>query len=157
MKSVTEFPGYILVKGNEAKAALVAEGKTPEEVQVSLGATFKYEGDKLKYFVNALDVAAKNTNDLARVMIMRLDEGESAQGKGVQVEDLCYLPEFRVVVDPSAGKKQDAKRGRGRGRQGRGGSGGQGRGPKESPWGLSPEEKAAKRSSEKAAAAARKA
>lgn len=160
MKSVTEFPSYILVKGNEAKAALVAEGKTPEEVQVSLGATFKYEGDKLKYFINALDVAAKNAEGLVRVMILRLNEGESFQGKpesgkGVQVEDLCYLPEFRVVVDPNAASKKSSKGGRGKGRQGRGG--GEARGLKESPWGLSPEQKAAKRSSEKAAAAARKA
>ena len=146
-----------MVKGNEAKAVLVAEGKTPEEIQESLWVTFKYEGDKLKYFINALDVAAKNATDLVRVMIMRLNEGESAQGKGVQVEDLYYLPEFRIVVDPNAGKKQDAKGGRGKGgkgRQGRGG--GQGMELKESPWGLSPEQKAAKRASEKSAAAARK-
>lgn len=145
MKSVTEFPSFILVKGNEAKAALVAEGKTPEEVQESLGVTFKYEGDKLKYFINALDVSAKNANGLARVMIMRLNEGEAAPAQALAIEELYYIPEFRIVANAHTAHKQDKKGGRGRGRQERG--------PKESPWGLSPEQKLAKRTAEKTAAA----
>jgi hypothetical protein len=63
MKSVTEFANFTLNKGLQAKATLLAEGKSPEEVQTSLGETFKFEGDKLKYFVNALEVAGQNAEN----------------------------------------------------------------------------------------------
>jgi hypothetical protein len=144
MKSVTEFANVTLNKGLSAKAALAAEGKNPEEVQQSLGETFKYEGDKLKYFMNALDVAGQNQTNLKRVFVISLNEGENAPAKAVQVEEMYYVPEFMITVAPM---KADAKGGRGGGRGGSGGGGRGGRGGEKkggSPWGLSPEEKAAK-------------
>ena len=69
MKSVTEFANVTLNKGLSTKAAMTAEGKSPEEIQEGLGTTFKYEGDKLKYFMNALDVAGQNQTNLKRVFI----------------------------------------------------------------------------------------
>jgi uncharacterized membrane protein YgcG len=154
MKTVSEFPNHILVKGIEAKVALLAEGKTAEEIQASLGESFRYEGDRLKYFANALDVAAQNADGLARVMIMSLAEGEKAPAKAVKVEDHYYVPEPRVVARPP--EKDDGKGGRGGrgGRPGRGGGGGGGfggrggggdRGLKEGPWGPTPEQIAAKK------------
>jgi hypothetical protein len=139
MKSVTEFASFTLNKGLTAKAALAAEGKSPEEIQTSLGETFKLEGDKLKYFVNALDIASQNQKDLKRVFVVSLAEGENAPAKAVQVEEMHYVPEFFMMAAPAP--KTDAKGGRG----GRGGRGG-GRGEKKggSPWGMTPEEKAAK-------------
>ena len=50
MKSVTEFFNIKLNKGIAARAALLAEGKTAEEVEQSLSESFKIEGDKLKHF-----------------------------------------------------------------------------------------------------------
>ncbi len=127
MKSVTEFPNHVLVKGVEAKAGLTTEGKTPEEIQASLSATFKYEGDRLKHFFNALDVAAQNSEGLLRVITVTLSEGEKAPIKSVQVEEFYYVPEFRSVFNPHA-LKQDPKGGRG-GKGGRpGGRGGNDRG-----------------------------
>jgi hypothetical protein len=145
MKAVTEFANFILTKAVTTKAALAAEGKTPEEIQASLGETFKYEGEKLTYFVNAVDVASSNSENLKRVIVMRPAEGETAGGKAVKVEDLYYVPEFIVLSAPKP--KEDTKGGRGGG--GRGGAGGK-RGPKESPWGLSPEEEAAKKAARQA-------
>ena len=140
MKAVTEFPSYTLTKAVTTKAALTAEGKTPEEIQTSLGESFKLEGDKLKHFVAAVDVAAQNAKDLRRVLVVSLNEGEKAPMKAVKVEEHHYVPEFLVM--PSAKPAEgDSKGGR------RGGPGGKGKGaggPKSSPWGLSPEEKAAK-------------
>lgn len=139
MKAVTEFPIFVITKALQAKAALAAAGKTPEEIQENLGQTFKLEGEKLGYFMQSLEVAGTNTTNLKRVVIMRLNEGEKAPAKAVEVEGLAYVPEF---ISTAAPKPVETGKG-GRGGQGRGGPKGAG-GPKGSPWGLSPEEKAMK-------------
>ncbi len=143
MKAITEFPSFVLTKGLNAKKALTTEGKTPEEISTSIGETFKFEGDKLKHFLAAIDLSA-NTKDLKRIMVVGLAEGETAPAKAVKVEEHYYIPESLILsapVKPAA----DAKGGRG-GKGGGGGRGGGkgGGGPKGSPWGMSPEEKAAK-------------
>jgi uncharacterized membrane protein YgcG len=148
MKSITEFPNHLLVRGIEAKATLVTEGKTPEEIQASLGTSFKFEGDRLKHFFNALDVAERNAG-LSRLIVISLAEGETAPPKAIKVEECYYLPEFFVAAPPPQ-QSRDGKGGRGRGGPGgRGGGGGGNRGGgndlKGSPWGLSPEQKAAKK------------
>jgi hypothetical protein len=141
MKAVTEFPSFTLTKGLQAKTALAAEGKSPEEIQQSIGETFKFEGDKLKHFLNAVDVAGQNQQNLKRVLVVSLNEGENAPAKSTKVEEHYYVPEFLVTSMP-AKPATDAKGGRGgRGGGGRGKGGG---GAKGSPWGMTPEEKAAK-------------
>jgi hypothetical protein len=146
MKSVTEFPGYTLSKGLQTKTTLTSEGKSPEEIQTAMGEAFKYEGDKLKHFLNALDVASQNSENLKRVVVMSLAEGENPPNRGVKVEEHYYVPESLILSKPAA-PQEDKGRGKGRGGKGRGGPGrgGPGGGKKESPWGLSPEEKAAKK------------
>lgn len=141
MKAVTEFPSFTLNRAVQAKTTLSAEGKTPEEIQASLGETFKFEGDKLKYFVNAIDVASNHKENLKRVVVLSLNEGENAPAKAVQVEEMHYVPEFVIMSRPVA-VETDRKGGRG-GRKGGGNNRG-GDSKKGSPWGLSPEEKAAK-------------
>lgn len=145
MKSVTEFPSFTLTKGLAQKATLT--GKTPEEIQASLGESFKFEGEKLTHFVNALEVAGANSANLKRVVVMSLNEGEKAPAKAVQVEAFHYVPEFIVTAKPVVAADKDAK-GRGKGPRGAG-RGGEKKGG--SPWGMSPEELAAKKG--KAAAA----
>lgn len=148
MKAVTEFPSFTLTKAIAAKNTLAAEGKSPEEISTSLGETFKMEGDKLKHFVNAIDVAGQNGQNLKRVLVVSLNEGEAAPNKATKVEEHYYVPEFLITTAPAP--KADAKGGRHGGRGGgKGGKGGGG--PKSSPWGLSPEEKAAKGAGKSAA------
>ena len=139
MKSVTEFWHHTLTKGLAAKNALAAEGKTPEEIQASLGESFKYEGDKLKHFINALEVATQNPEKLSRVLVVTLNEGESAPPKAMKIEETHYVPEFQVPPKPVNLTKADPRNSGGGKRQGGG------KGPKTSPWGLTPEEKAAKK------------
>jgi hypothetical protein len=142
MKSVTEFNYFTLNKGLAAKTALANEGKAAEEIQTSLGEAFKFEGEKLTHFVNALDVVAQNNNNtLKRVVVMSLNEGEKAPAKAVQVEAFHYVPEFVATAKPVVAEEAGHK-GRGKGPRG-GGRGGEKKGG--SPWGMSPEEIAAKK------------
>ena len=150
MKAVTEFASFTINAAIKAKAALEAEGKSAEEVQASLGTTYKLEGEKLGYFMKALEVAANGPQNLKRVLVMKLNEGETAPAKSVSGEDgICYVAETLVEI-----RKEQPKRDE---RGGRGGRGGKGRGgdrggkEKSSPWGLSPEEKAAKAAKSQAA------
>lgn len=141
MKSVTEFWSINLTKGLKAKADLVAGGKTPEEIQTALGESFKMEGDKLKHFINAMEVASQNPEKLARVLVVALNEGESAPAKAVKIEESHYIPEFQSDPRPVVtAKKAEGPRGGGGKGKGKGGGG-----PKSSPWGITPEEKAAKK------------
>lgn len=122
MKSITEFPNHLLTRGIEAKTALVAQGKTPEEIQASLGETFKLEGDRLKHFFNSLDVADQNQG-LRRIVVVTLAEGEKAPPKAVLVDGHHYVPDFIVLAQPQQPGRDD--RG-GKGRQSRGGGRGGG-------------------------------
>ncbi len=146
MKSVTEFWSHTLNQGLQAKTALATEGKTPEEINTALGEKFKYEGDKLKHFVAALDVASANQEKLSRVLVVSLTEGETAPPKAVKVEEHHYIPEQAAAPKGVANVKEMQKSA-----GGKGGPGGKGKhsGPKESPWGLSPEQKAAKKAGNK--------
>lgn len=141
MKSVTEFFAHKLTEGNTTKAALLAEGKTPEEIELSIGETFKLEGQKLKFFVNSMEVASENAEKLGRVLVFKVDEGESIPPKAVLLEEHCYVPEFQKAALTAVTKKAE-----------KGGAQKKGRrkdGPKASPWGISPEEAAAKKAAGK--------
>lgn len=144
MKAITEFATLALSKGISAKTALAGEGKSPEEIQASLGETFKFEGDKLKHFVNAIEVATANSDKLKRVVVVSLTEGEAAPAKGTKVEEAYYIPEF--FGTPAQPTKEAVKMGMNNKRKD---------GPKQktSPWGLSPEEIEAKKNASKNAAA----
>jgi len=142
MKAVTEFASFTLSQALKTKTALAAEGKTAEEIQASLGTTYKLEGDKLTYFVNALEVAGKNAEGLKRVMVVSYADGEKVPAQATKVEEMYYLPELFITAKPAAPAAKDGKGGRGGPGGNRGGKGGGA--PKGSPWGLSPEEKALK-------------
>ena len=146
MKAVTEFPNYTINKAIAAKAALATEGKTPEEIQLALGTTFKYEGDKLGHFVRAVEVAEKKPDELKRVMVISLNEGENPPPRAEKIEDHYYVPEYYTPVKAPVAEEK----GKGKGR-GKGGGKRDGGGSKSSPWGLTPEEKQAKINAGKAA------
>ena len=76
MKSVTEFPTHKLLAGLKTKTQLAGEGNTPEEIQASIGEAYKLEGDKLKFFWNAIEIASQNLEGLSRVLVVTLAEGE---------------------------------------------------------------------------------
>ncbi len=145
MKSITEFWAVNLTKGIKTKTDLAAAGKTPEEIQTEIGTAFKMEGDKLKHFMNAMEVAAQNPEKLGRVLVVSLNEGETAPPKGVKMDESHYIPEFASDPRPVNTQKNTNRGGGPQKGKGKGG-------PKTSPWGLTPEEKAAKGGKAKAAA-----
>lgn len=138
MITITEFSAFTLTKANQAKDALAAEGKNPEEIQTNLGQSFKLEGEKLGYLMTSLEVATTNAQNLKRVVVVKLAEGERPPAKAVKVEEIHFVPEF-IQTQAFAKSAANTKGGRPGGRGGKGGGG-----PKGSPWGLSPEEKAMK-------------
>lgn len=144
MKSITEFALPILQKVSTAKAALTAEGKTPEEISTAIGENFKYEGDKLKYVLAAADLIAGHTS-LRRIMVSSFAEGETVPAKYQKIEDTYYLVE--TFDTTKVNMIAAAKPTRGSGPRKSGG------GPKSSPWGASPEELAAKKKGSAASAA----
>lgn len=150
MKAITEFPQHILEKGLQAKTALTTEGKTPEEIQQSLGESFKYEGDKLKCFANAIDVAGQNMEKLTRIRVINFSEGENIPPKATKLEEYYYVPEF--ATPPGKPMTQKIAPGGGKGGAKKGA---RRDGPKSSPWGPSPEEIAAKKEASLKAAKAK--
>ena len=68
-----------------------AEGKSEEEVAASLGETFKFKDNRLKYFITALTVAETNLEKLYRVRVVSFTEGEKVPEKATQIEELHYL------------------------------------------------------------------
>ena len=148
MRSVTEFPAHKLNLGFAKRAELTAAGKTPEEIQTEMGTAFKMEGDKLKFFLAAIDVAQENQDKLARIIVGQLAEGEATPPKGKQIEEHMYIPDF-VKGPGTVNTAAEVIRGGG-------GKRGDKKGPKESPWGLSPEQKAAKKGSQAKTAASAK-
>ncbi len=149
MRAMGEFPGHILTKGIEAKKALLAEGKSEEEVSTAIGETFKYSDAKLKNFITAVGIVEPKTEQLYRVRIFSFNEGEKVPENAVKIEELHFVPEYfgekatgaapvTEKVSRSAGGKKDRPRG-----------------PKPSPWGLSPEEINAKKEASARAQAAK--
>lgn len=104
MKSVTEFPAFKLFQGLKSKTDLTTAGKTPEEIMQTLGESFKLEGDKLKHFSNAIDLASQNQDKLGRVLVMSLSEGENIPPKAVKVDEHYYVPEFQKEIRPVMNK-----------------------------------------------------
>jgi hypothetical protein len=151
MKAMSEFPAHLLLKGLELKKNLMTEGKTEEEIMTSLTEALKLKENRVKYFSAALGIAEANTDKLYRIRVLSFEEGETVPEKATKVEEVYYLPEFFaqnvVAAKPVTVKAGPAGRG--------GGKKDRPRGPKASPWGLSPEEIAAKKEASLRAAAAK--
>lgn len=135
MRSITEFAPILLQKVLSAKNTLTTEGKTPEEVSQSVGESCKLEGDKLKYALAAADLI-KDKTGVRRVLVVSFAEGEDAPAKYQKVEENYYLVETLELNKPAATQERSNER--------RGPKKGGPKTPKSSPWGMSPEEKAAK-------------
>jgi hypothetical protein len=130
MKAITEFNVFNLKRAITLKGELSTQGKTPEEISTSIGESFKLEGDKLKAFVNSLDLVNDKTEGLKRVMVVTFAEGEAVPERFQKVDEQHFMLEYFQAPRPPAPKEEDGKRGgKGRGGPNRGQGGLRG-GPK---------------------------
>lgn len=133
MKTITEFDGFTLKRGLQKMEELASQSKTAEEIPALLTEAFKYEGDKLKFFQHALDIAkarGASAQDcrVKRVIVLTLAEGEKAPQGTEQREEQYYLHEmFPTPPRPEKGRGRFEGKGRGKGR-GKGKRGGRGKG-----------------------------
>lgn len=81
---------------------LQAAGKTPEELPQAMGEALKLEGDKLKYLLTALEVLGNKTNNLKRVSVFTLNEGEKAPAKA-KVKEGVYFEVYYFPPLPNQG------------------------------------------------------
>lgn len=144
MKTITEFHASAIKNALKTQQELQAAGKTADEMPAALGEALKLEGDKLAMLVNALETVNAKVNDLKRVVVLSLSEGEKApsgfQQKGDHYFGVEYYPPIarKGAPGPQAGarggkpgdRKGKGRRG-GRGRDDRRGPGAPGGAPKE--------------------------
>ncbi len=144
MKTITEFPSLSLKNASKVKLELIASGKTPEELPQALGETLKLEGDKLSFLMSALEMVGAKQNDLKRVVVYALNEGEKAPEGTIQKENNTFLVEYYPPMGDknlARGRQNDAHPGENsKGKRGKGRN--DGRGDRKPPQG--PQQKAPK-------------
>lgn len=122
MKTLTEFFATSLKAAQKAKEELVAAGKTAEELTAALGEQLKLEGDKLTRMISALDAVESRWDDLKRVVVLGLGEGEKAPAHARMVGELVFVVEHYAPLNVKKAPQESHRRGRD-GKKGRGGRG----------------------------------
>lgn len=135
MKTITEFSGFALKEALAKKTALLAEGKSEEEVQAAINEILKLDETKVSFYKNAVDMTASRMDRVKRVVVAtKATEGEKVPEAFMEREGHFYLVEFFPAPQTRGGKKEETTSyhddfargrtggGRGRGGPGRGGS-----------------------------------
>jgi hypothetical protein len=126
MKTITEFSASTLKNALKTRQELVTAGKTPEELPAALAEALKLEGDKLNILLAAAEAVERKSDDLKRVVVWSLQEGEVAP-KGLEKKGDHYfaIEYFPPMPGQQRGRHgQDKGRGDGKGRGDRKGKGG---------------------------------
>lgn len=130
MKTITEFQSIQLKNAAQLKKDLATSGKTPEELPQALGETLKLEGDRLTFLLAAVETVDNKFQDLKRVLVMTLAEGEKAPHKALQKGDHWFVAEYYPPLAPKGGPRKGGGRfdgkGGGKGGKKKGGRGGRG-------------------------------
>lgn len=100
MKTLTEFSSSVIKAAIKAKQDLVTAGKTIEEIPAALGESLKLEGEKLTFVIGAIELVERKLEDLKRVVVMKLNEGEKAPGGVVQKGEHCFSAEYYPPLNP---------------------------------------------------------
>jgi hypothetical protein len=131
MRTLTEFAAPTLKNAARLRQELVTAGKTPEELPAALGEALKIEGDKLTLIIQALEVVGEKVEDLKRVVVGTLAEGEKAPSGATDKDGKQFVIEYYPPVAAKGGKpgREDRRGGRGeRGDRKKGRRGGRGPG-----------------------------
>ena len=129
MKTLTEFAAVTLKNALKTQAELTTAGKTAEELPAAMGEALKLEGEKISHLVSALGLLnGKKTQDLKRVVVLKLNEGEKAPSGAQLIGENYFNVEFYPSLQPARGDREE--RGARGGRDGKGKGKGKGRGGK---------------------------
>ena len=137
MKTLTEFNAFDLTPSIKTLQELTSAGKTPEEIQAAFTESKKLEGDKLKFFLHALELIKDKSSGLKRVLVFTAAETEKVPAGSQKHEEHYYLVEFFPAQQSQrppreGGRYGDKKGGRGGKGGGRGGKPGGDRGGRDS-------------------------
>lgn len=135
MRTVTEFAALTIKNAAKTQQELTAAGKTAEELPAAMGEALKLEGDRLNHLLGALEVAGNRLDDLKRVLVIALNEGETAPSGAQQKGEQWLIAEYFAPLvkkgahpaEDRSGKRGD-KRGDRRGKRGPGRGGDKDRG-----------------------------
>ena len=124
MKTITEFVGALLNSAQLKDKELTASGKSAEELpaareQVMTELT-RYEGEKLKHFLAALEAVGNKTERLKRVVVWQVTEGEKGPKAALSRDGFSYIVEHypHPHGTRAAAPREDEGRGDRRGRRG---------------------------------------
>jgi hypothetical protein len=124
MKTITEFFGPSLAAALTKDKELAASGKTQEELPPAREQLFseltRFEGEKLKHFMAALEAIASKPERVKRVVVWQVNEGEKAPKAALSREGFVYLVEYFPHAHGAAQplKNQDEDRRDRKGRRG---------------------------------------
>lgn len=125
MKTITEFNGFDLQATAKKAQEFTASGKTPEETQAAIGELKKIEGDKLKLYLQALDLSKAKSQGLKRIVVLTAAEAEKVPSGLQKVDDHYFLLEY--FPEPPGSQKGGRFPGKRGDKKGRGGKRGRGR------------------------------
>src|SRR6185295_9282668 len=112
MKTLTEFAAPTLKNAAKVRQELVTAGKTPEELPAAMGEALKLEGDKLTFMLAAIELVGEKVEDLKRVIVGALNEGEKAPSGATEKDGKQFVLEYYPSLSAKGGKPgRDGKRG----------------------------------------------
>jgi len=129
MKTLTEFSGFTLKEALAKKSALIAEGKSEEEVLAAIHEQLKLDEAKAGFYKNVVDMTSSRIDRVKRVVVaLKATETEKVPEAYMEREGHFYLVEYFPTADSRARMGASDRDDRG-GRGGRGNDRGGSRGP----------------------------
>ena len=101
MKTLTEFPGMNLKSSAKTRQELISGGKSPDELSPAMGEALKIEGNKLTFLLTSLEIVGTQLENLKRVVVFALNEGEKAPEGVIQKGEHFYLVEYYSSLSPA--------------------------------------------------------
>ena len=119
MKTLTEFSGFVLKDVMAKRTALLAEGKTDEEVQAVVNEQLKLDEAKVGFYKNVVDMTSSRIERVKRVVVaLKASETEKVPENYIEREGHFYLVEYFPDANSrnaTRGRDDGDFRGKGRG------------------------------------------
>lgn len=94
MKTITQYFGPTIEPAQQYVKETLAQGKTEEENNALFAERFKFEGDKLKMFLAAVDATKDRLTGLKRIVVVSYAEGEKVQPNTIKKDEYHFALEY---------------------------------------------------------------